>query len=120
MSAAEEPPSAIRSAYEEYGPEEYYRRFGAEYRTPPEDGGGGAIPRSAEPQALSPPAVPGRACGRGGAAPGPAVSRWRRVAVARRARARTSPDTRHPTCRDCARCSAGRSRCRPPGAAPPP
>lgn len=33
---SDHPPEAIRTAYEEYGAAEYYRRFGADYRNPHE------------------------------------------------------------------------------------
>jgi SAM-dependent methyltransferase len=36
MTSAEQPPPAIRKAYEEFGAEEYYRRFGAGYTNPHE------------------------------------------------------------------------------------
>src|SRR5260221_3867131 len=65
MSAAEEPPSAIRSAYEEYGPEEYYRRFGAEYRNPHEDELREVIRSSVERNALDLRHVLDLACGSG-------------------------------------------------------
>ncbi|MFD0632560.1 hypothetical protein ACFQ9X_14060 [Catenulispora yoronensis] len=58
--------SSIRGAYEEYGPEEYYKRFGAEYRNPHETAVRAVIRQSVERNALELHHVLDLACGSGG------------------------------------------------------
>lgn len=57
--------SSIRGAYEEYGAEEYYRRFGAEYRNPHENAVRAVIRESVERNALDLHHVLDLACGSG-------------------------------------------------------
>lgn len=57
--------SSIRGAYEEYGAEEYYKRFGAEYRNPHEDAVRAVIRASVERNSLALRHVLDLACGSG-------------------------------------------------------
>jgi SAM-dependent methyltransferase len=62
---SDQPPEAIRTAYEEYGADEYYRRFGAEYRNPHEQTVRAVIAASVERNALDLSQVLDLACGSG-------------------------------------------------------
>lgn len=61
----DQPPEAIRTAYEEYGAEEYYRRFGAGYRNPHERVVREVIGACVAREALDLGAVLDLACGSG-------------------------------------------------------
>jgi SAM-dependent methyltransferase len=65
MPVPDDAQPAIRTAYEEYGAEEYYRRFGAEYRNPHEARLGAVIRSSVERNALDLSRVLDLACGSG-------------------------------------------------------
>jgi SAM-dependent methyltransferase len=62
---SEETPAAIRTAYEEYGAEEYYRRFGVDYRNPHEPIVREVIRSSVARNGLDLTAVLDLACGSG-------------------------------------------------------
>ena len=64
-SAADDAPTAIRAAYEEFGAEQYYRRFGADYRNPHEEIVRSVIRSSVERNSLDLTAVLDLACGSG-------------------------------------------------------